>query len=184
MALELGPCQVKFGTAGSEADLGKTHGGITIKIVDDSIDLKSDQYGSSPEDTIITGTTVEVELSLAEITFDELAIALNQTKFGTLLTGGITGENNVGTSMLDAAKSLKLIKYSAGSPSEALTDVIIFPAAAPVSDVELTYDSENQRVLKLTFKCFPAVVNAYWGTAALNDKTVTYYFGNSALTTT
>ncbi len=178
MSLELGPCQVKFGTAGSETDLGKTHGGVTIKIVDDSVDLHSDQYGSSPEDTVITGTTVEVETALAEVTFDELAIALNQTKFGTLLTGGIPGENNVGTSMLDNAQQLVLTKYVDGSASSDATDVITFPAASPVSDVELTYDADNQRVLKLTFKCFPKVVNAAWGTGTANDKTVTYYFGD------
>jgi len=182
MALELGPCQVKFGTAGSEVDLGKTHGGVTVKITDDSIDLKSDQYGSSPEDTIITGTTIEVETALAEVTFDELAIALNQTKFGTLLTGGIPGENNVGTSMLTNAQSLVLVKYVDGAPSTDDTDLITFPAACPVSDVELSYDADNQRVLKLTFKCFPATVSANWGTSSSVDKVVTYYFGDNSVT--
>lgn len=179
MSLELGPCAAYLGTAGSEADLGKTHGGVTVRITDDRVDLKSDQYGTGPEDSVITGTVVEVEMSLAEVTFDELAIALNQTKFGSLLTGGVTGENNVGTSMLSAAKSLILKKYVSGALSTDETNWITFPAACPASDVELTYDADNQRVLKITFKCFPKEIEDKWGTGTDNKKTVTYFFGKS-----
>jgi len=182
MSLELGPCGVFFGTAGSEVDLGKTHGGVTVRITDDRTDLKSDQFGTSAEDTVITGTLVEVEMSLAEVTFDELAIALNQTKFGSLLTGGVPGENNVGTSMLDNAEQLVLKKYVDGAISADEINWVTFPAACPVSDVELTYDAENQRVLKLVFKCFPTTVSANWGTSSANNKVVTYYFGDETVT--
>jgi len=181
MALELGPCGVFYGTAGSEVDLGKTHGGVTIRMSDDRVDLKSDQYGTGPEDTVITGTAVEVEMALAEVTFDELAIALNQTKFGTALTGGIPGENNVGTSMLANAQQLLLKKYVDGGVSTDKTTWITFPAACPVSDVELTYDAENQRVLKLVYKCFPVSVTAKWGTSSDNAKIVSYYFGDETV---
>ena len=182
MALELGPCGVFFGTAGAEVDLGKTLGGVSIKITDDSVDLKSDQYGTGPEDSVITGTTVTVEMSLAEITFDDLAIALNQTKFGTLLTGGIPGESNVGTAMLANSDSLVLKKYVAGAVSATATNHITFPAAHAVGDIELSYDADNQRVMKVMFKCFPLEVAANWGTAvATTKKTVSYYFGNNAV---
>jgi len=182
MSLELGPCGAYFGTAGAETSLGKTFGGVTVKITDDVVDLKSDQYGTSPEDSVITGTIVEVEMSLAEVAFDELAIALNQDKFGTGLTGGVPGENNVGTSLLAAAQSLVLKKYIAGSESTDPVNHITFPAAAVKSDVELTYDADNQRVLKITFKCFPATVSTNWGTASAIDKVVTYYFGDNTVT--
>ena len=182
MALELGPVGAYFGTAGAEVDLGKTLGGATIRIVDDSVDLKSDQYGTGVEDSIITGTNVEVELALAEITFDELIIVLSQAKFGTLLTGGITGESNVGTAMLANAKSLVLKKFVSGVVSTSAVNHITFPAAYPVGDVELVYDVDNQRVLKVMFKCFPKVVSANWGTATAINKTVVYYFGNNSVT--
>lgn len=181
MALELGPCQVKFGTAGSEVDLGKTMGGVTVRISDDSVDLKSDQYGSSAEDVIITGTTVEVELSLAELDFDTMALALGQTAFGAA-PAGVPGENKVGTSLLGISKQLVLTKYSGGAVSAAAADEITFPAAAPVSNVELSYDAENQRVMRLTFRCFPKVVNANWGAGTASDKTVLYYFGDETAT--
>ena len=181
MALELGPCQVKYGDSGSETDLGKTMGGVTVRINDDSVDLRSDQFGSSAEDTVITGTNVEVELALAELDFDTIATALGQTAFGTT-PSGVPGENKVGTQLLAIAKSLVLTKYSGGIPSTEAVDTITFPAAAPVSNVELSYDSENQRVMRVTFKCFPATVNANWGTGAAVDKTVYYYFGDNTVT--
>jgi len=181
MALELGPCQVAFGTAGSETDLGKTLGGVTIKIADDSVDLKSDQYGSSPEDTIITGTTVEVELSLAELGLATIATALGQEVLGAT-PSVVPGENKVGTSMLAVSQQLVLTKYVSGVPSTALTDVITFPAAAIMSNVELPYDGENQRVLRITLKCFPKSVSANWGTASPNAKVVSYYFGDETVT--
>jgi len=187
MALELGPCSVAFGVKGSEVSLGKTHGGVSVSIVDDSVDLKSDQYGSSPEDTIITGTTVGVELALAEITLDRLATALNQTGAAheTAGTPGDTiatpGENNVGTSMLDNAGSLLLKKYVDGAASVATADQIRFPAACPVADVALSYDAENQRILKLKFTCFPKLITDYWGTDTADVvKTVSYIFGDES----
>ena len=177
MALELGPCQVLYGTAGSEVDLGKTHGGVIVKLEDDYADLMSDQYGTAPEDTIITGNKAEVEINFAEVDFDLLADVLNQDTFGAT-PSGLTGENNVGTSLLTNAQSLILVKYVAGIPSTDLEDRVVFPAAAPMSQIELSYDAENQRILKATFKCFSSTVNAAWGTGAANDKTVLYYFGD------
>lgn len=180
MSLDLGPCSVSFGTAGAETDLGKTHGGVTVRISDDSIDLKSDQSGSSPEDTVITGTTVEVELSLAEITMERLATALGQTAFGS--ETGVPGENKVGYSMLDNAKSLLLKKYVNGRESTNPADQIRFPAACPMSDIELNYDAENQRVLKVKFKCFKTEVSANWGSSSSTNKEVFYIFGDETAT--
>ena len=180
MSLELGPCSVAFGTAGGETDLGKTHGGVTVRISDDSVDLKSDQSGTSPEDTVITGTTVEVELALAEITMARLATALGQTAFGS--DTGVPGENKVGYSMADNAQSLLLKKYVDGIESTDAADQIRFPAACPMSDIELSYDAENQRVLKVKFKCFKTTVSANWGTSGSINKEVFYIFGDETAT--
>lgn len=180
MSLELGPCSVAFGTAGSETSLGKTHGGVTVRMSDDAVDLKSDQNGTAAEDTVITGTTVEVELSLAEITMARLATALGQTSFGS--DTGVPGENKVGYAMSDHTQSLLLKKYVDGAESSNAADQIRFPAACPQSDIELSYDAENQRVLKVKFKCFSSTVNANWGSGSASDKTVFYIFGDETAT--
>lgn len=180
MALELGPCEVKFGTAGSETDLGKTQGGVIVRISEDVVDLKSDQFGSAAEDGVITGTHAEVECPFAEVDFDLLATVLNQTKFGA--DAGVPGESNVGTALLANAQSLLLTKYVNGVVSTTLTDQIRFPAAHAKADSELTYDAENQRILKAIFRCFPKTVNANWGTGSASDKTVLYIFGDETAT--
>jgi len=166
MALELGPCKAAF----NSVDLGKTNGGVTVTISDDSVDLVSDQYGSSPEDTVITGTTVEVSMALAEIDMATLQSVLQPQSTLTAATA-VAGLNKVGTSLLSIAKELRLTKYVNGAVSTAATDAIIFPKAAPLGDVELSFDASNQRVLNVTFKCFPGTVNS---------QTVTYYFGDEA----
>lgn len=168
MALELGPCEVQY----DSVDLGKTHGGVTVSIKDDATDLVSDQYGTSPEDTVITGTSVEVTMALAEIDFTTLA-AILQPQAATTSADAVAGENKVGTALLALAKELVLTKYVNGIPSVDPNDTITFPAAAPVGDVEVTYDANSQRVLNATFKCFPGTVNS---------KTCWYYFGDPAAT--
>lgn len=157
-------------------DLGKTNGGVTLRISDESVDLKSDQYGTAPEDTIITGTICEVDANFAEIGFDLLAKVLHQTVIG--LDSGVIGENNVGTSLLADDKELQLIKYVNGIPSALLIDRMTLPLASPIGKLELAFDADNQRVLPTTFKCFPKAITAKWGTAGDLTKTVTYFFGD------
>jgi hypothetical protein len=181
MALELGPVGVFYGVTDSEVDMGKTMGGVTVRIVDDSIDLKSDQYGSGAENTVITGTTVEVELSLAEVTLENIGVALGHPAGGGT-PDFVAGENKTGNMLLATAGSLILKKYALGSSTSNEIDWIHFPAAGMVSNVEMAYDSENQRVMRITFKCFPATVSANWGTATPIEKIVTYWFGDNSVT--
>lgn len=182
MALELGPAQIKWGTSGSEVDLGKTLGGVTVRMSDSSVDLKSDQFGESAEDTILTGTTVEVECPFAEMSYDLLGKILFQSSIGSDASKGFTGENNVGTSLLTNSASLLVIKYENGSPSTNIADTIHFPAAAPLPNVELSFDATNQRVATAVFKCFPVSVTANWGTSSSLSKVVSYWFGDETQT--
>jgi hypothetical protein len=172
MALELGPCKVEF----NGTDLGKTLGGVVVRFKDDYVDLKSDQFGTAPEDTVITGSSAELDVPLAELDFAKIATILNQELIGA--SSGVIGENNVGTSLKAAGAELVLTKYSAGVPSTKPEDKITFPLAAPLADAELNYDSENQRVMKTMFKCYYSAVTANWGTAAPVEKTVLYFFGD------
>ena len=181
MALELGPAQIKWGETGSEEDLGKTLGGVVLRISESSVDLQSDQYGEAPEDTVLTGTTVEVECPFAEVGHELLAKILLQDSFGT--NPSFAGENNTGTSLKSNGKSLLVTKYVNGAPSTDAEDVIHFPCAAPVPNIELSYNASNQRVATAVFKCFPISVNAEWGGASASDKVVSYWFGDETQTT-
>lgn len=162
-------------------DLGKTQGGVTLRISDESVDLKSDQYGTAAEDTIITGTTCEVDANFAEIGFSLLSKVLHQSIIGA--DSGVLGENNVGTSLKADDMELQLIKYTNGAPSTDLIDRITLPLAAPVGKLELSFDADNQRVLATTFKCFPKSITANWGVnTGATAKAVTYFLGDETAT--
>ena len=177
MALELGPCKVEYtDSTATLVDLGKTSGGVTLTISDDSVDLTSDQKGSTAENTVITGTNVEVQLALADIALSTLeAILQPQIAAGGLTSSpdAVAGRSKAGTSLQSLGALMKLTKYVNGQPSPDAADEIIFPNAAPIGDVELGFDSTNQRVINATFKCFPGEVNSI---------ECLYYFGNEAAT--
>ena len=131
MALDLGPCRVYWGTSGSEADLGKTQGGVMVTFTEDVVDLKSDQFGTQPEDQAVTGFGVEIKVPLADYSLDNLAIALGKTKKTLGLDSGIKGSIVVGTLKSTGAKSLILKKYVDGAISSDEDDWMQFPLAAP-----------------------------------------------------
>jgi len=151
--MELGPCQVLFGDEDSEVDLGRTEGGVVITWITDLTDLMSDQYGSQPEDQVVTGMGATIVVPLAENTKFNWALALNQS----VSAGGnlVEGASIIGTKLYDQANSLLLKKYVAGSPSTDEADWIRFPKAAPSGNFETTLGKTNQRIIEITFTAFP-----------------------------
>lgn len=152
--LELSPCAIYFGTDNSEADLGRTEGGVRVAFSTDVADLMSDQWGSQPEDQVITGQGCRVTVPLAEYTIENLAIALNQTVIGT---GLIEGDRLVGTKMSAKAQSLLLKEYKNGVVSENEDNWMRFPVAAPVGSPEILFSKSDQRIIEIEFICFPDV---------------------------
>ncbi len=155
MALDLGPCQVLFGTADAEADIGKTQGGVKVTFAEDVADLMSDQYGSQPEDKAITGHTATVVTALAEYSVANLATALNQTELQIGTKKGFKGSSLVGTKLSTKGQSLLLKKYVDGAVSTNENDWLRFPVAAPTGAFEITFDGVTQRVIEITFQAFP-----------------------------
>jgi hypothetical protein len=155
MALDLGPCQVLFGTAAAEVDIGKTQGGVRVAFSEDVVDLMSDQYGSQPEDQSITGHTATIVTALADYSVANLAIALNQDELQLGSKKGFKGSSLVGTKLSTKGQSLLLKKYVDGIVSTDENDWIRFPVAAPTGAFELTFDGATQRVIEITFQAFP-----------------------------
>jgi len=153
--LELGPCEVKFGTDGAETDRGLTHGGVTVTFGTNFVDLFSDQTGETPQDRIITGQTAIITVPFAEITLDNFALALNQTKKILGADEGVPGENKVGRSLLTNAQSLVLTKYVDGQVSSDTEDVFKFPKAAPSGNFDISFSKDGQRVITVEFVAFP-----------------------------
>lgn len=149
--LELSPCAVYFGVLAAEVDLGRTEGGVRVAFSTDVADLMSDQWGTQPEDQVITGQGCRVTAPLAEYTFTNLAIALNQEVTGEL----IAGERLVGTKMSDQAQSLLLKEYVDGAVSEDSKNWMRFPVAAPLGNPEILFSKTDQRIIEIEFVCFP-----------------------------
>lgn len=155
MSLDLGPCQMYFGTKDSEVSIGKTQGGVRATFSEDEADLLSDQYGTQPEDQVVTGQAVNVVVPMADFTLDNLAIALNQTVKTYDGKDGIAGASLVGTKRSTEAESLLLKKFVNGVISTNTEDWIRFPKAAPKGNIEIVYDGAGQRIFEVTFQGYP-----------------------------
>lgn len=166
MALDLGPCQVLFGTAAAEVDIGKTQGGVRVAFSEDVVDLMSDQYGSQPEDQSITGHTATIVTALADYSVANLAIALNQTELQLGAKKGFKGSSLVGTKLSTKGQSLLLKKYVDGVVSTDENNWLRFPVAAPTGAFEVTFDGATQRVIEVTFQAFP------------DDDSILYFVGD------
>jgi hypothetical protein len=150
MSFQLGPCQIYY----DGADIGATEGGVTIKLAEDSADLKSDQTGTQPVDVVITGVSATIECSLAEVTLDKFAFAHKTT----VITDGAKQKvlilPNVGTSLRDNAKVLVVKPYIDGVVSADPNTWYTFNKAGIKAEEEVSFDASTQRVLKLTFMAF------------------------------
>lgn len=166
MALELGPCQILFGTKDAEVDIGKTEGGVVVAFATDVVDLMSDQFGTAPEEQVITGQKATITCPMAEVTLANLAFALNQTLKTIDEDSGFAGENLVATKLSTKAKSLLIKKYVGGSPSSDSQEWLRFPEAAPQGNFDFSFTKDSQRIVSVTFTAFP------------DDSGNLYYFGD------
>ena len=166
MSLELGPCAVYFGTKDSEVDLGRTEGGVVVTFATDVVDLMSDQYGTAPEDQVVSGQKATIVCPLADITLANLAIALNQDVKSIDADSGIAGANIVGTKLSTKAQSLLLKKYVDGAASLDSQDWLRFPEAAPQGNFDYSFTKDGQRIISLTLTAFP------------DDSNYLYYLGD------
>jgi len=155
----LGPCQVLFGPKAAEVDLGKSHGGVVFRNTEESAPITHDQTGTGSWDDVIVGMTTEVEVALSEGSYDRLKSILSGA---TILSDGATPMNfaldvdiPLGRSMRDNAKRLILKPIINNAVSTDKHDWIYVPLAHPISDIEWTFDAENQRVARARFKGYP-----------------------------
>jgi len=153
--LELGPCEVKFGTDDSEVDLGKTEGGVVVNFSQDAADLMSDQYGTGPEDQVITGHGASIVIPMAKYDATNLALALNQTMTQIGDQEGVKGSSLVGTKRSTKGQSLLLTKYVNGIVSTDENDRMRFPLAAPDGNFAVNFSKSDQRIMEVTFLAFP-----------------------------
>ena len=151
----IGPATVEYGTT-NPVIFDITKGGIQFQASTSTQDVTVDQYGDTPVKSIVKGVTCQVTVPFALHDLDKLAKAIPNS---TLITDSADPNKkklevnaNSGFDLINAADKL-VIKPT--DPNSTPNDWITIPLAAPVTDPELTFDSDNERICTITFRGFP-----------------------------
>ncbi|MCA9329317.1 hypothetical protein KDA11_01610 [Candidatus Saccharibacteria bacterium] len=130
-------------------DLGHTVDGAEIEIERELTEVKTDIYGNTPVDLVVTGQKATVKLKLAEIVPNVLAYAIPESDYDV---GSADDHIHFGTK---AGYSLRadayelIIKPQAGNADDAKT-VTLFKAVSS-DNVSFAYKIDEQSVYEVTF---------------------------------
>ena len=147
---DLGPCQVTY----NSVDLGKTKGGVIFRDSMNQVEVMEDQAGTTPVDHILTGRKISVEILMSRSTLAQLIKVIP----GASSMGSYAIINNKsGIARASTAAMLILAPLVNGVAS---TERLTIFKASPVTEIELQFDNENQRVYKVTFNVYPDADNS------------------------
>ena len=146
---DLGPCQITF----NSVDLGKTKGGVIFRDSMDQVAVSEDQAGTTPVDHILTGRKISVEVLMSRSTLAQLTKVIpGASSMGSYAVI----KNQAGIARASTAQQLILAPLVNGVAS---TERLTIFKASPVTEIELQFDNENQRVYKVTFNVYPDADN-------------------------
>jgi hypothetical protein len=140
---ELSPCQIEI----DGSDMGKTEGGVTLEVTEETAALHTDQDGTTPVDEQVTGTIMRVTGKLAEITLANIATLTKQTRVTDGTKQKVDISTNVGTSLLTNAKVLVLKPYVSGVVTTDANKFITLHQAGIKANLSMVYNRSDQRVL-------------------------------------
>jgi hypothetical protein len=153
----IGPGEVEFGkTDPTLFDI--TKGGIVFRANLTKQDITVDQFGDTPVKSIIKGGTCQVVVPFALSDLKKLGVVTPNSKYAEDITdpANIKKRLNVyaqaGHNLLGDADQLVLKPTSPGTTAN---DYITVPLASPMTDIEWTYNSDNERIANITFIGYP-----------------------------
>lgn len=149
----IGPAIVEYGEGADLVVFDITKGGIVFKSQMSKQDTTVDQYGDSVVASRTKGGTCECTVPFALYDLEKLHQAIPNSKFvsdGTKQKLVVSGK--AGHDLLVGAKKL-VIKPT--DPQATANDWITIPLAGASTDIEYTYDSDNERIANLTFTGYP-----------------------------
>jgi hypothetical protein len=155
----IGPAKVEFDEGANLVTFDITKGGIQFKATTNKQDITVDQYGDTPVKSIMKGRTCEVTVPFALHDLEKLSKVIPNstfTKSGTAPNEKkvLVVKSQAGADMLAAAKKL-VIKPTDSSATA--NDWITIPLAGALADPEYTFDSDNERIVNITFVGYPDV---------------------------
>lgn len=155
--MQLSPMIVKFGTAGSELDLGGSLGNVVISIKYAKANILADQSGSTVRDRRVSGMEITVTTELAEVAFKNnwKVVFPHATKLGTGNTtlAAIDFLDAIGDGDLANANQLVLhpMALASGDKSQDYT----FYKAVASAESSITYGPNDQARLKIVWNILP-----------------------------
>jgi hypothetical protein len=168
----IGPATVEYGPTGTATIFDITKGGIKFKATTNKQDITVDQFGNTPVKSIMKGRTCEVTVPFALHDLDKLSKVIPNS---TLVTDGtvptkkkLVVNAQAGTDLLASAKKL-VIKPT--DPAATANDWITIPLAGALADPEYAFDSDNERVVNITFVGYPDITTGEL--YVLGDETAT-----------
>ncbi|MBT2682659.1 hypothetical protein [Bacillus sp. ISL-37] len=155
----IGPATVEYGELADLVTFDITKGGIQFQATTNKQDITVDQYGDTPVKSIMKGRTCQVTVPFALHDLEKLAKVIPNSTF---VKSGVapdekkklTVNSQAGFDMLSAAKPL-VIKPT--DPTATANDWITIPLAGAMADPEYTFDSDNERIVNITFVGYPDV---------------------------
>lgn len=151
----IGPATVEFGTT-SPVVFNITKGGIVLNTESDIQNITVDQYGSTPVKSVIKGRKATVKVPFALYDLEKLVRVIPNSVLVTDSTDQtkkkLVVKGNAGFNMMSLADKL-VIKPT--DPSATPNDWVTIPVAVPDAQVDLTYDSDTERLYVVTFTAYP-----------------------------
>lgn len=155
----IGPAIVEYGDP-DPVVFDITSGGIQFTSSTTTYDVTVDQYGSTVVKSLMQGRTAQVTVPFALHDLKRLAETIPNSEYVEDGTDPnkqkIIVKAEAGYDMLANAKKL-VIKPT--DPDSTPNDWITIPLAGATSDPEYTFNSENERVVNITFIAYPDIEN-------------------------
>lgn len=146
---DLGPCQVEF----NDIDIGPSFGDVIFRDTTEERPVHEAGKGVTPVNGVFVGRLVQVEVPLSRSTLATLASVIPGAVNSGGESGKVTVSNIVAQPRYANAKKLALRPIIDNVPSA--TDHLTLFKASPSVDMEVTFNSEGQRVYKLIFTGYP-----------------------------
>ncbi|AEB25372.1 MULTISPECIES: hypothetical protein [Bacillus] len=149
----IGPAIVEYGEGKDMVTFDITKGGIVFKAQMSKQDTTVDQYGDSIVGSRTKGGTCECTVPFAIYDLEKIHKAVPNSKYVSdgdkkkLVVSGKAG--------YDLLKDAKPLRIKPTDPEATANDWLTIPLAGASTDIEYTYDSDNERIANLTFTGYP-----------------------------
>jgi hypothetical protein len=153
----LGPAKAEYGTT-DPTIYEVTKGGVKFQANTTKKDITIDQFGDTPVKSVIKGRTCQATIPMAESDLKKLFVAIPNAQYGEDNTDPLNVKKrinvyaNAGYNLIQDADQLVIKPTSSDTTPN---DYITIPNAVPLTDVDWTFDSDNERIAMVTFVGYP-----------------------------